>query len=554
MDTKRYALAGTMHSMLKSTEEAKAMTGPEAKEAEMPGGAKPRQEREPKPRAVGAQAAAATADDVAPLLGVDDTLARPASRDDQRDGGLALPAAPLPHGIVATAVAIADAVIVVLAALLASWLTDAGGPLRDETILVTTSLGIGLLIWLGAYTHRTMFSASRQVHAIVSGGAGAAGVVAFVEAVFGLSGQVDARWAFAWAGLSFVGLVAARVSLAGVLKSDRQGRYALRTVIVGGGPHGARLVQFLRLRNDRSLRLLGFVDDRVTRIGVEMGAIPYFGPIDEVFSMVRAGMVDKVIVALPWSAEERMLQLLRQLAEYPVHVRLAPDLITYHFPGRVLSDVGGVPLLHLLDRPISGWGYLIKRAEDIAIAGAALLLLGLPMLAIALAVRLDSPGPILFRQPRIGFNNRPFEVLKFRTMYAHMSERSIAQQARRDDPRITRVGAILRRLSLDELPQLFNVLRGDMSVVGPRPHAPQTRAAGRPFEEVVARYAARHRVKPGMTGLAQVRGWRGETDTEEKIIRRVESDLEYIENWSVWLDAAILVRTLLMVLRMKNAY
>jgi Undecaprenyl-phosphate glucose phosphotransferase len=483
---------------------------------------------------VGAQALAA---------GQDAWVPRPAS-----------PRAPVPHGIVAAAVAASDLAIVLGAALLASALTGAGGPLRDETILVTTILGLGLLVWLGAYTHRTMFSASRQVHAIVSGGVGAAGLVAFVETVFGLSHLVDSSWAFTWAGLSIAGLVASRVSVSVLLKSDREGRYALRTVIVGGGPHGARLVQFLRLRNDRSLKLLGFVDDRVTRIGVEMGAIPYFGPIDEVFSMVRAGLVDKVIIALPWSAEERMLQLLRQLAEYPVHVRLAPDLITYHFPGRVLSDVGGVPLLHLLDRPISGWGYLVKRAEDIAIASAAILVFGLPMLAIALAVRLDSPGPILFRQPRIGFNNRPFEVLKFRTMHAHLSERRISRQATKDDPRITRVGAILRKLSLDELPQLFNVLRGDMSVVGPRPHAPQTRAAGRPFEEVVARYAARHRVKPGMTGLAQVRGWRGETDTEEKIIRRVESDLEYIENWSVWLDAAILLRTALLVVRTKNAY
>jgi Undecaprenyl-phosphate glucose phosphotransferase len=537
MDTKRYGDVATLRQMLKTPDNAQA-TGQRAdgSVAEQPGSTpvSPLRGDANAPRAVGAQALAADESGWVP---------QPAR-----------PRAPVPHGIVAGIVALSDLVIVLAAAMIASAVTGAGGPLRDETILVTTILGLGLLVWLGAYTHRTMFSASRQVHAIISGGVGAAGIVAFVETVFGLAHLVDARWAFAWAGFSMAGLVASRFSVSVLMKSDREGRFALRTVIVGGGPHGARLVQFLRLRNDRSLRLLGFVDDRVTRIGVEMGAIPYFGPIDEVFSMVRAGLVDKVIIALPWSAEERMLQLLRQLAEYPVHVRLAPDLITYHFPGRVLSDVGGVPLLHLLDRPISGWGYLVKRAEDIAIAGAALLVFALPMLAIALAVRLDSPGPILFRQPRIGFNNRPFEVLKFRTMHAHLSERQITRQATKGDPRITRVGAILRKLSLDELPQLLNVLRGDMSVVGPRPHAPQTRAAGRPFEEVVARYAARHRVKPGMTGLAQVRGWRGETDTEEKIIRRVESDLEYIENWSVWLDAAILLRTMLLVVRTKNAY
>lgn len=527
--------------MLKTPDDAQAPlhTVPDGSGARLP--REPMDDGRRVPRAAGAQAIA------------HDAGTWPAGVDTPVSAAPA-PRAPVPHGIVAAMVAATDLAIVVAAAMLASAVTGAGGPLRDETILVTTILGLGLLVWLGGYTHRTMFSASRQVHALVSGAVGAAGIVAFVETVFGLSHLVDARWALAWAGISMAGLVASRISVSVLLKSDREGRYALRTVIVGGGPHGARLVQFLRLRNDRSLRLLGFVDDRVTRVGVEMGAIPYFGPIDEVFSMVRSGLVDKVIIALPWSAEERMLQLLRQLAEYPVHVRLAPDLITYHFPGRVLSDVGGVPLLHLLDRPISGWGYLVKRAEDIAIAVASLLVFGLPMLAIALAVRLDSPGPILFRQPRIGFNNRPFEVLKFRTMHAHLSDRQMTRQATRDDPRVTRVGAILRKLSLDELPQLFNVLRGEMSVVGPRPHAPQTRAAGRPFEEVVARYAARHRVKPGMTGLAQVRGWRGETDTEEKIIRRVESDLEYIENWSVWLDAAILLRTTLLVVRTKNAY
>lgn len=537
MDTKRYDAGASFRPMLKTPENVQEprMAPPDAgaeHPAHVPGNNRDGARHAARP--VGAQA-----------IGADDAA---------WVGGSSVPRAPVPQGLVAALVAAADVVIVLGAAALASMLTGAGGPLRDKTILVTTTLGMCLLVWLGAYTLRTLFSASRQVHAIISGGVGAAGVVAFVEAAFGLSHLVDARWALAWAGLSIAGLVASRVSVSVLLKSDREGRYALRTVIVGGGPHGARLVQFLRLRNDRSLRLLGFVDDRVTRISVEMGEIPYFGPIDEVFSMVRAGLVDKVIIALPWSAEERMLQLLRQLAEYPVHVRLAPDLITYHFPGRMLSDVGGMPLLHLLDQPISGWGYLVKRAEDIAIASAALLIFGLPMLAIAAAVRLDSPGPILFRQPRIGFNNRPFEVLKFRTMHAHLSERQITRQATKGDPRITRVGAILRKLSLDELPQLFNVLRGDMSVVGPRPHAPQTRAAGRPFEEVVARYAARHRVKPGMTGLAQVRGWRGETDTEEKIIRRVESDLEYIENWSVWLDAAILLRTMLLFVRTKNAY
>jgi exopolysaccharide biosynthesis polyprenyl glycosylphosphotransferase len=216
-----------------------------------------------------------------------------------------------------------------------------------------------------------------------------------------------------------------------------------------------------------------------------------------------------------------------------------------------------MPVAHLMDRPISGWSSVVKRAEDLVIASIALLILALPMLAIAALVRLDSPGPILFRQRRTGFNNRDFQMLKFRTMQDgadRLGPPDGIRQATQNDPRITRVGRWLRRLSLDELPQLLNVLKGDMSVVGPRPHAPGTRAGGRRFEDVVTRYASRHRVKPGMTGLAQVRGWRGETETEEKLIRRIESDLEYIDRWSVWLDISILLRTLLTVVGMRNAY
>jgi exopolysaccharide biosynthesis polyprenyl glycosylphosphotransferase len=198
--------------------------------------------------------------------------------------------------------------------------------------------------------------------------------------------------------------------------------------------------------------------------------------------------------------------------------------------------------------------HLSKRILDIFLATLALALSALPMALIALAVRLDSPGPVLFRQARIGLNNREFVMLKFRTMRVQRAASGSILQARRDDARVTRIGAFLRRTSLDEQPQLVNVLRGQMSLVGPRPHAPGTRAGGRRFEEVTTRYAARHRVKPGLTGLAQVRGLRGETDTEEKLIWRVESDLEYIENWSLWQDLLILARTVFSVARMTNAY
>jgi lipopolysaccharide/colanic/teichoic acid biosynthesis glycosyltransferase len=195
----------------------------------------------------------------------------------------------------------------------------------------------------------------------------------------------------------------------------------------------------------------------------------------------------------------------------------------------------------------------VKTCLDYLLAGTALAVAAVPMLLIAIAIRLDSPGPVLFRQRRIGFNDRPFQVFKFRTMFADAADHDARRQVLAGDPRVTRIGRLLRRTSLDELPQLFNVLRGEMSVVGPRPHAPGTRAGSRRFDEVVANYAARHRVKPGLTGLAQVRGLRGPTPDEEMLLRRVESDLEYIARWSPWLDLQIILRTPLVVLRARNA-
>ncbi len=218
-------------------------------------------------------------------------------------------------------------------------------------------------------------------------------------------------------------------------------------------------------------------------------------------------------------------------------------------------DVAVVPISYAqtMEPPIRGWPASTKRFIDVTIAMFCLLLLFVPMLMIAFAIALDSPGPILFRQQRIGFANVGFTIWKFRTMRHHPPRDGGLIQTTRHDPRVTRIGTILRRWSVDEWPQLYNVLRGDMSIVGPRPHAPGTCAGGKPFELVTARYAMRHCVRPGMTGLAQVRGWRGETKTEEKLLRRIECDLEYIENWSLSLDFVIVARTLLSGFAMRNA-
>jgi exopolysaccharide biosynthesis polyprenyl glycosylphosphotransferase len=213
-----------------------------------------------------------------------------------------------------------------------------------------------------------------------------------------------------------------------------------------------------------------------------------------------------------------------------------------------------VPVLDVLDQPITDWDVVMKWLFDKTVSAFALIALAPVMLLVALAIKLDSRGPVLFKQKRYGFNNELIEVYKFRSMYTDKSDSTAAKLVTKDDPRVTRVGRFIRKTSIDELPQLINVLRGELSLVGPRPHAVNGHMSNRLFEDVVDGYFARHRVKPGVTGWAQIQGWRGEMDTEEKVRRRVEHDLEYIENWSVWLDAAILVRTLLMVLRTENAY
>jgi len=425
--------------------------------------------------------------------------------------------------------------------------------IEARAALLGITLSIVFAAYGGIYRKGAFHDPFRQAQALLLAGA-AAGLLVWCAALLLTNRTLDPSWMVLWGALAIPAVPLARAGLAWLLLANPD-RFAERTVVIGGGTNGARLVQFLRRHNHRSIRLLGFVDDRYTRMGTEMDSLPFLGPIDEVFSLIRRNAVDQVILAMPWSAEERTLNLLHLLSEYPVHVRLAPDLISYHFPGRSVTDVGGLPLMHLMDRPISGWASMLKTIEDAVLAGLILLVAAMPMLLIAIAIRLDSPGPIFFRQRRVGFNNREFWMLKFRSMHHDPREQvQIRGQARRGDPRVTRVGRILRRTSLDELPQIFNVLRGDMSIVGPRPHAPGTRAGGRVFEDVVARYAARHRVRPGLTGLAQVRGLRGETDTEDKLVARIDADLEYIETWSVWLDLVILLRTALVVLRMQNAH
>jgi Undecaprenyl-phosphate glucose phosphotransferase len=269
---------------------------------------------------------------------------------------------------------------------------------------------------------------------------------------------------------------------------------------------------------------------------------------------VRRDRVDLLIVTLPLTAEHRLLDVLKRLWVLPVDIRLSAYTQKMRFRPRAYSYIGNVPFLDVFDKPLTDWGQLLKTIEDKLIASVALSLLSPLFALVALAIKLDSKGPVFFRQRRYGFNNELIDVYKFRSMYTNMSDANASKLVTRDDPRVTRVGRILRRTSLDELPQLINVVKGELSLVGPRPHATHAKAQDKLYTDVVEGYFARHKVKPGITGWAQINGWRGETDTVEKIHRRVEHDLYYIENWSIFFDLYILLRTPFALFDTENAY
>jgi Undecaprenyl-phosphate glucose phosphotransferase len=337
----------------------------------------------------------------------------------------------------------------------------------------------------------------------------------------------------------------------------RKGMMTRNLIVVGGSRMMGSLSKFQTAQQLLPwVHVLGVFDDRIERENPFCETWPWLGRFQEVVTFCRDNRVDDILIAIPWGAEVRFNAILSLLRQIPADIHLIPDDASARWmeSGQFISYFGGATVLNVMRKPIGGWSHVLKWIEDKTIA-SALILLTLPvMLIAALAVRLSSPGPILFRQNRLGFRNQLIQVYKFRTLYNHAADANAEKSCTRDDPRVTRVGRFLRRYSIDELPQLFNVLLGNMSLVGPRPHAPSTKAAGKLFHDVVENYAERHKIKPGITGWAQVNGYRGETDTEEKIKRRVEYDLDYIDNWSLQFDLKIMLKTAWIVFNSEAAY
>jgi putative colanic acid biosynthesis UDP-glucose lipid carrier transferase/undecaprenyl-phosphate glucose phosphotransferase len=298
------------------------------------------------------------------------------------------------------------------------------------------------------------------------------------------------------------------------------------------------------------LRVIGIFDDRRTRVVEKVEGFPVLGTVNDLFAFARSYRLDEIILALPWSAEARVAALVDQLSALPADIRICPDFVGLRYFNRPYSKVGDIALLQANARPIKEWSLIVKTLQDYVVAIAALIFAAPLMAAIALAIKLDSPGPVFFKQRRRGFNQNMFRVWKFRTMSV-LEDGNEVRQAVKNDRRVTRVGRFLRRTSLDELPQVLNVLQGQMSIVGPRPHPVSHDDY---YETIVARYASRHRVKPGITGWAQVNGYRGETETVDKMAKRIEYDLHYMENWSLTFDLKIIVLTLFKGFWHQNAY
>ena len=321
-------------------------------------------------------------------------------------------------------------------------------------------------------------------------------------------------------------------------------------VVVGAGSLGVKVSRAFQARGDVGLQFLGYFDDRADeRVDHEAAGLR-LGSLKQVAPYIREQGVHEVYITLPLGSQPRIVELLEQVQGTTASVFFVPDVFGISIIQGRLQDMNGVPVVGLCETPFTGTNRLVKRLSDVVLGSLIVVLIAPVLLFVALGVKLSSPGPVIFKQRRNGLDGEEIVVYKFRSMRAQ-DNGAVVPQATKQDPRITPFGAFMRRTSLDELPQFFNVLQGRMSIVGPRPHAV---AHNEQYRQLIKAYMVRHKVKPGITGWAQIHGHRGETETIEKMQARVEYDLEYLRNWSLGLDLQIIARTIKLVFFDRNAY
>ncbi|QIZ78451.1 undecaprenyl-phosphate glucose phosphotransferase [Ferrimonas lipolytica] len=378
----------------------------------------------------------------------------------------------------------------------------------------------------------------------------------FVEActfLFPEKVTVDRFTVLWWAGIGLVLFTVLRVAARQIIFSlRRRGFNTQRAAILGVTNSGKAMAKNIVENPQLGINFVGFFDDRSPeRIEeIEGSEVAALGNLDQAIELAKSNDIDVIYIAMPMRAEKRITEILMLCGDSTAAVHIIPDFFVYNLLHARWHEVGEVQSLSVYDSPLDDLASWSKRVEDIVLATLILAVVLLPMLAIALAIKLTSPGPIIFKQFRYGMDGRQISVWKFRSM-STQENGAVVTQATRNDPRVTPLGQFLRRTSLDELPQFFNVLQGQMSVVGPRPHAV---AHNEQYRTLIGGYMLRHHMKPGITGWAQINGWRGETDTLEKMEKRLEFDLAYIRNWSLWFDIKIVFKTIFKGFNDSNAY
>lgn len=359
-------------------------------------------------------------------------------------------------------------------------------------------------------------------------------------------------WLLVWAGCGWAAIILVRMFLRAVLRWVRKRGFNQRHIVIVGSVNlGMQVAERLRAAPWMGLSIVGYFNSDSGDSNVSISDIPYVGGLNALAPYVLKRRIDQVWLAMPLRDEDKVRQVLHELRHSTADIRFVPDFFGMRLLNHSVMDVAGMPVMNLSVTPMIGMNRVLKEIEDRVLAAVILLLISPLLVLIAIGVRLSSSGSILYKQLRYGYDGKPIRVYKFRSMVEHEEEGGQVTQAYRNDPRVTYFGAFLRRTSLDELPQFFNVLQGRMSIVGPRPHAV---AHNEQYKDLIDDYMKRHKVKPGITGWAQINGWRGETDTLEKMQKRVEYDLYYIENWSLWFDLKIIFLTVVKGFVGKNAY
>ncbi|HHI3483143.1 TPA: undecaprenyl-phosphate glucose phosphotransferase [Klebsiella quasipneumoniae] len=360
--------------------------------------------------------------------------------------------------------------------------------------------------------------------------------------------DLNIRVAAIWFIVVTFGFVLCRTLIrvgAGILR--RLGYNTRRVAVVGSLPAGINLLKGFAEEPWMGFIVLGYYNSEPL---MNVSGINFCGNFDKLINDARDGKIDRIYIAMNMQEEAKIKKIVQQLTDTTCSVLLIPDIFTFNILQARTEEINGVPVVPLFDTPLSGINMIFKRFEDVIVSTVILILISPVLLIISVAVKFSSPGPVLFRQLRYGMDGKPIRVWKFRSMRVMENDKNVVQ-ATKNDIRVTKVGKFLRSTSLDELPQFFNVLCGQMSVVGPRPHAV---AHNEQYRALIQGYMLRHKVKPGITGLAQINGWRGETDTLEKMEKRIEYDLLYIRGWSIWLDLKIIFLTVFKGFINKSAY